>query len=131
MYFFCFQQPKNLRQNKEILTLTSFFICFFKTTVSAAIGYPIVGDPTYSLYGEAAMFGGLDKLQSLIILEDNHHSKTTKAVPMERCSMDIMKGWTTLYPPNIKPMCLHAAFLKLQHPVTGEICQWDVRPVFL
>ena len=127
---------------------------FFKHFHSAAIGYPIVGDPTYSLYGEAAMFGGLDKLTAYLTNTDeddqNHtalaNATTTKSAEsvtaetiygadwtqkkMSRCSLDTMKAWTTVHPPNVKPMCLHAAYLKLKHPVTGEVCEWDAPATF-
>jgi 23S rRNA-/tRNA-specific pseudouridylate synthase len=113
-----------------VIILTNYFADAY-CVISAAIGFPIVGDPTYSLYGEAAMFGGLQNLKSL---KDNSGDALTYSNLcnrlMARCSMDIMKAWTVEYPPNDKPMCLHAAFLQFTHPVTGELCQWNVRPDF-
>ena len=49
---------------------------------------------------------------------------------LSRCSMDVMKAWNLEYPPNIQPMCLHAAYLKLPHPLTGEICEWNAPASF-
>lgn len=122
---------------------------------SAAIGYPIVGDPTYSLYGEAAMFGGLDNLRSYVMnsdqddvddeyvtRNDSNAAVTTSMAcdvryptkvaikPLSRCSINVLKAWNLEYPPNIQPMCLHAAYLKLPHPLTGEICEWNAPATF-
>jgi hypothetical protein len=76
------------------------------------------------------MFGGLQHLQSYM---DSGNGKvvTTASNPhVPRCSMDTLKAWTDEYPPNEKPMCLHAVRLQLHHPVTEELCQWNVRPLF-
>lgn len=51
----------------------------------AALGYPIVGDPTYSLYGEAAPDGGLENVQRRYELNcgstegDNHRINLNSA----------------------------------------------------
>lgn len=69
----------------------------------AALGYPIVGDPTYSLYGEASPCGGIAELASL--------SENTHTIPS--CPMSVQQAWTKAHPPNHAPMCLHAAALQL------------------
>lgn len=95
------------------------------------------------------MFGGLDNLSTYITNADDAHGQatvlneamafsnadtidttevTTKKMP--RCTIATMKSWTTAYPPNTRPMCLHAAYLKLKHPVTGEVCEWDAPATF-
>jgi hypothetical protein len=87
------------------------------------------------------MFGGLENLQFCVTSDDdsNLNSKRSKrndtevaatSNTMTRCSIDVMKQWTTAYPPNVRPMCLHAAYLKVRHPVTGEICEWNIPSVF-
>jgi hypothetical protein len=101
------------------------------------------------------MFGGLENLQAYIATTtdeptisklstrttksvasvkadttDTNDTKTRAPEKMSRCSIKLMKAWTMLYPPNIKPMCLHAVYLKLRHPVTGEICEWDAPTTF-
>jgi tRNA pseudouridine32 synthase / 23S rRNA pseudouridine746 synthase len=90
----------------------------------AALGYPIVGDPTYGLYGEAAASGGIALLPSLCRMSDG------SVGPVECCSLDLQQDWTRLYAPNEKQMCLHAAMLQLDHPVTGEVMRWEVPPDF-
>ena len=134
------------------ITRISNFVFYFLQSDSAAIGYPIVGDPTYSLYGEAAMFGGVENLQAYLTTTEDEQTRnevpntTTKSVAslkadinltktratemIPRCSINVMKAWTILHPPNIKPMCLHAAYLKLRHPVTGETCEWNTPATF-
>ena len=97
-------------------------------SISAAIGFPIVGDPTYSLYGEAALFGGLHQLKSYKHCAKRAVMNEIDGLP--RCSVDTMKAWTSEHPPNVKPMCLHAALLELYHPVTGQLCRWHALPDF-
>jgi hypothetical protein len=96
------------------------------------------------------MFGGLDNVSTFITMNSDdandsdtvviskensnadtiqyHSDMTTKK--MARCTIDTMKSWTTEYPPNMKPMCLHAAYLKLKHPVSGEVCEWNTPAAF-
>ena len=90
------------------------------------------------------MFGGLDNLSTYIENADDAdsnvsmasshadmmHSAEITTTKMSRCAIDTMKSWTTAYPPNVKPMCLHAAYLKIIHPVTGEVCEWDASATF-
>ena len=84
----------------------------------AAAGYPIVGDPTYTLGGEASPHGGLTPAQS---------GRTIRGCPVE-----LQHEWSAAYPVNQEelPMCLHAATLCLDHPVTNEPMEWHVPPVF-
>jgi 23S rRNA-/tRNA-specific pseudouridylate synthase len=111
----------------------------------AAIGFPIVGDPTYSLYGEAAPVGGLQdcSVGAVVVApapvsaddsnddENKFHNETmTSLLLKSRPSLDMQKAWTTAHPPNIEPMCLHAAMLQIHHPVTGELLTWEVPAAF-
>lgn len=82
----------------------------------AALGYPIIGDPVYSLFGEGNPKGGLSLVDSILRREEESESSCTVAA----CSLEIQKQWTEAYRPNFEPMCLHAARLELEHPRTGE-----------
>jgi tRNA pseudouridine32 synthase/23S rRNA pseudouridine746 synthase len=93
----------------------------------AAVGFPIVGDPTYSLYGEAAPMGGLQEI-SINITDEGESLSVPSA--FERCPLTLQKAWTSHHPPNEQPMCLHAALLRLEHPVTGETMEWISPPDF-
>jgi 23S rRNA-/tRNA-specific pseudouridylate synthase len=95
----------------------------------AAIGFPIIGDPTYSLYGEAAPLGGLENIKSISHVH-NHSSGTVVTKTIPRCPLDVQKAWIHEHPPNEKPMCLHAALLQLVHPITGETMKWEEKPEF-
>jgi 23S rRNA-/tRNA-specific pseudouridylate synthase len=95
----------------------------------AALGFPIIGDPTYSLYGEAAPLGGLENISSICHVHNNCiGAESTQTVP--RCPLDVQKAWMHEHPPNEKPMCLHAALLQLVHPITGETMKWETQPEF-
>lgn len=82
----------------------------------AALGFPIVGDPTYGLYGEAAPGGGIDLLPVVN--------------GPERPDLALQQEFLKEYRPNDEPMCLHAAFLQIQHPITGETIGWNQPPAF-
>jgi tRNA pseudouridine32 synthase/23S rRNA pseudouridine746 synthase len=86
----------------------------------AAVGFPIVGDPSYGMYGEASPRGGMDGIDS----------RTLDGSVVESSSLTIQKAWLEAYPPNEKPMCLHATKLEFDHPVTGERLQFHVKPEF-
>lgn len=62
----------------------------------AALGHPIIGDPTYGWLGEAAPLGGLA-----------HDTKVAS----------LLQAWNAVHPPNVAPLCLHAASLELPHPI--------------
>jgi len=96
----------------------------------AALGFPMIGDPTYSLYGEAAPVGGLGTVPMLEQPQDSNSSTMEPEIHVPRCSMQVQKAWTAHHPPNEQPMCLHAALLALPHPVTGEPMEWEVPPNF-
>lgn len=91
----------------------------------AAIGFPIIGDPTYGLYGEAAPMGGVESLSTY------RKEPGGSLVLMERSStLELQKAWMKEHPPNEKPMCLHARMLELEHPVTGQTIKWEVPAPF-
>jgi tRNA pseudouridine32 synthase / 23S rRNA pseudouridine746 synthase len=75
----------------------------------AALGYPIIGDPTYSHLGEAAPVGGLQSIDSNVINKDGMFVRT-----FDRCAIKLQEAWMCCHPVNVKPMCLHAAFLSFQ-----------------
>ena len=81
----------------------------------AALGFWIVGDPTYSLGGEGAPQGGLagciDPLDGA-------------------CSLEEQQAWLKHHRPNDARMCLHATKLEFRHPVTNEELQFEVAPDF-
>lgn len=84
-----------------------------------------MGDPTYGLYGEAATTGGLDEISMIQALTPETTERMPRGTPLT-----VQKAWTAHHPPNVKPMCLHAALLGLPHPVTGEFMQWELPPNF-
>lgn len=87
----------------------------------AALGFPIIGDPTYSLFGEACPVGGL---QSVPVFCDD------STITVQPCFIPVQQAWTKKHPPNEKPMCLHAALLGFEHPVTNEFRTFRVEPAF-
>jgi 23S rRNA-/tRNA-specific pseudouridylate synthase len=86
----------------------------------AALGFPILGDPAYSLYGEAHPVGGLDQIPKLV----------QGVEEINGCSLDLQKAWNLSHVPNTAPMCLHAARLCFEHPVTGKKMDFQIRPAF-
>lgn len=82
----------------------------------AALGFPIVGDPTYGLYGEAAPGGGIDLLPVL----DGPRGP----------DLALQEQFLKEYRPNDEPMCLHATFLQIRHPISGETICWNESPDF-
>ncbi|KAI2513912.1 RNA pseudouridylate synthase [Fragilaria crotonensis] len=83
----------------------------------AAMGHPIVGDPTYGLYGDAAMYGGLEDAVLTPIPE-------CESTGLHRASLELQTALAQVHPPNVKPMCLHAALLRMSHPATGDMVEW-------
>jgi 23S rRNA-/tRNA-specific pseudouridylate synthase len=77
----------------------------------AALGYPILGDPAYGLYGEASPQGGLDSNGS--------------GAPLE-----LQQQLTKHRPPHENRMCLHAAKLSLRHPISGDSLTWEAPTPF-
>jgi 23S rRNA-/tRNA-specific pseudouridylate synthase len=80
----------------------------------AALGHPIVGDPTYGVYGEASANGG--------ILEEYMDT-----LAPHRASLSLQKQINAL---QVEKMCLHAKELSFKHPVTGEEMKWEAKPPF-
>jgi tRNA pseudouridine32 synthase / 23S rRNA pseudouridine746 synthase len=78
----------------------------------AALGYPIVGDPAYGLYGEAQARGGVDD-----------------ATP-EGSSMDLQQQLNDCRPSHSHTMCLHAAKLGFEHPISREQMVWTAPTPF-
>jgi 23S rRNA-/tRNA-specific pseudouridylate synthase len=81
----------------------------------AALGYPIVGDPAYGLYGEASFRGGLDNDKNDTILG---------------ASLDLQKKLQEAWPLAEKQMCLHAAKLGMKHPITVQDIVWEAKTPF-
>jgi tRNA pseudouridine32 synthase/23S rRNA pseudouridine746 synthase len=75
----------------------------------AALGYPILSDAAYGLYGESSSRGGLGAWGE---------------------SLDLQQQLTKLRPPHEHAMCLHATKLSLQHPVTGQTVIWEAPAPF-
>mmetsp|Transcript_24798 Transcript_24798/g.68645 ORF Transcript_24798/g.68645 Transcript_24798/m.68645 type:complete len:411 (+) Transcript_24798:21-1253(+) len=88
----------------------------------AALGFSILGDPTYSLYGEASPGGGIEKLQHFVATGENSETKE----PIPRPPLSLQKDWTTHFQPNDEPMCLQAAKLVFTHPKTKEKLCFEV-----
>jgi len=78
----------------------------------AAMGYPIVADSAYGLYGEASPNGGLD------------------LSPQHQASIKIQKEIHTLVRRNDLKMCLHSKRIRFPHPVTNEVITFDVPSPF-
>jgi 23S rRNA-/tRNA-specific pseudouridylate synthase len=83
----------------------------------AALGHPIVGDPAYSLLGEANTNGGLMK---------DAIDKVIPNTPSIELQMTI-ENWVKV---NHKCMCLHAKSLRLEHPVTKKEMLFAKKPDF-
>jgi hypothetical protein len=120
----------------------------------AAAGYSIIGDPTYSLFGEASPQGGLSTVRiktaliaaNPLLAGQQPQRPTIKTAPGEAsasvsspplqaispCPLEMQMAWTKFYPPNDDncPMCLHASKLSFPHPITNEIIQVQVPAPF-
>jgi len=112
----------------------------------AALGYPIVGDPTYGLLGEASRRGGLADVSSISTVccdgddevdaaedgvSENH---STLEVNVPGCPLEVEKAFLKAHPPNVKQMCLHASRLVLDCPPLqqehGQPLVFEVPPPF-
>lgn len=87
----------------------------------ASLGFPIIGDATYGLYGEAALQGGLVQVPV---------SSDPTSSPIQIPSLSTLQRWTQAYVPNEQPMCLHACKLGMVHPMTKEWMEWELPPDF-
>lgn len=85
----------------------------------AALGFPIVSDPAYGLYGEAQARGGLDE-------EDPGHSSSS----MIGATLVLQQTLNTCRPSHENTMCLHAAKLGLKHPISGKDLVWTAPTPF-
>lgn len=83
----------------------------------AALGHPIVGDPAYSLLGEANMNGGLtmEAIQKVM--------SNTASIDLQLKIEDWVKAEQQF-------MCLHARRLELKHPMTKEDMVFEKLPHF-
>jgi len=81
----------------------------------AAMGHPIVGDPTYGIYGEASANGGFPE-------------HVMDGLSPQRASLQLQKQINDLG--GIQKMCLHAKTLSLKHPITGEEMSWEAKVPF-
>ena len=86
----------------------------------AAIGFPIVGDPAYGLYGEANSRGGLDLLPESM----------DESSLLIGASLEIQRELSIYRPLVQNTMCLHAAKLSLEHPSNGQLMQWTATTPF-
>jgi len=73
----------------------------------ASIGHPILGDPTYGIYGEASPNGGF---------EDDLMDELVPG----RASIDLQLSLDQYTKDKGQVMCLHARELHVKHPGTGE-----------
>ena len=83
----------------------------------ASIGHPILGDPTYGIYGEASSNGGFE--DDLI----------DELVP-ERAPIDLQLSLDQYAKDKGQVMCLHARALHVKHPETGETLVFEQPPAF-
>lgn len=88
----------------------------------AALGFPILGDPVYSLFGEGNPKGGLSDVESIVRGFDD--------AVAQPCPLEIQQQWTKAHPPNDVAMCLHAARLEFEHPITNERLVFQANPGF-
>jgi tRNA pseudouridine32 synthase / 23S rRNA pseudouridine746 synthase len=80
----------------------------------AALGHPIVGDPTYGVYGEASSNGGIQE-------------SYMDGLSPNRASLELQKQIDAL---PMEAMCLHARKLIIKHPISGNLMTWEVPPSF-
>jgi 23S rRNA-/tRNA-specific pseudouridylate synthase len=93
----------------------------------AAMGFPIVGDPVYGIYGESAFCGGLyDNTIQIVSRRTASDSRSISWRAPVACQKELMH----LHPPGEKSMCLHAKRLGFPHPITREAMEWEVPTKF-
>lgn len=83
----------------------------------AAIGHPILGDPTYGIYGEASPNGGFED------------EVMDRLIPT-RASMDLQLSLDQYVKEKEQVMCLHARELRIKHPHSGEDMEFQDPPAF-
>lgn len=108
----------------------------------AAIGYPILGDPAYGLYGEANPGGGCttddedvasEGGDNKVIVDDAVHVDGRSGVvmkPLLGASLELQRDLLQAWPTTTKQMCLHAAKLCMDHPITNEPMTWQAPTPF-
>ncbi|GKY95040.1 hypothetical protein MPSEU_000468300 [Mayamaea pseudoterrestris] len=89
----------------------------------AALGFPIVGDPVYSLFGEANEKGGLRSIEHFVQNKEDF-------LVVSPCPLEVQRQWIKFHPPNEMPMMLHAARLEFEHPISGDAMVFQVDPAF-
>jgi tRNA pseudouridine32 synthase / 23S rRNA pseudouridine746 synthase len=100
----------------------------------AALGHPIVGDPTYSFLGEASAKGGIEQVPTVFLNATSAEADATEQFELisapSKCPLDLQQAWNAQYVPNERPMCLHASCLSLTHPMTNEVLSFRDDPAF-
>ena len=104
----------------------------------ASIGYPIVGDPAYGLYGEANPHGGLDIIDNAVEQKEDSSSSTKSLMQIQKLLLKyrpitVEAEGSSKVNEEESPatMCLHSTKLALkQHPMTGKAIEWIVPPPF-
>ena len=87
----------------------------------AALGFPIVFDPAYGLYGEAQARGGLDAPNEVAGSESS---------PQIEAPLALQQVLSTCRQSQESTMCLHAAKLGLKHPLSGADFLWTAPTPF-
>lgn len=100
----------------------------------AAMGHPILGDPAYGLYGESSPLGGCtidttktsrgDSNNRNIGSDHDDDDDDDSVVQLRGASLDLQRQFHEVWPSPEKSMCLHAARLRLRHPMTQEVMDW-------
>jgi tRNA pseudouridine32 synthase/23S rRNA pseudouridine746 synthase len=83
----------------------------------AAIGHPILGDPTYGIYGEASPNGGFED----VVMDD--------VIPT-RAGVDLQLALDQYTKDVGQVMCLHARRLEVKHPESGKDMVFEHTPAF-
>jgi 23S rRNA-/tRNA-specific pseudouridylate synthase len=83
----------------------------------AAIGHPILGDPTYGVYGEASPNGGFENDDVDLLIPSSS-------------SMDLQLSLNQYVKENEQVMCLHARELRITHPHSGNAMVFQDTPAF-
>jgi len=96
----------------------------------AAIGHPILADPTYGILGEASPNGGFDTClldQAFIKTDDASGGSNNKRASSSTKLQLQLDQWVK---DHEQVMCLHARKLQLNHPITGEELCLEEAPKF-
>lgn len=104
----------------------------------AAMGFPILGDPAYGIYGESAFCAGL--YHNPVGVSGEHDlnwnptpankDKTFTPGACLRAPLSLQKALMEAYPPGEMDMCLHAKRLGFLHPTSGKMMGWEAPPKF-